>query len=506
MTPYGPIFVLAVATGFAFTLLVRWGARRLGVVDAPDGFRKVHARAIPLLGGVAIFAAFFLSLLVCHRLTHDPLLGACLVGADFWALLGGATIVLLAGVWDDVWGLRARWKLLILGLVSVAMYASGYRIGGLSNPFGAPIDLGLLAVPLTVLWFLGCMNAINLIDGLDGLAAGVTVFAAATIFALGVLFGNTSAALLAIALAGAAIGFLLLNFHPASIYLGDSGSLLLGFLLACIGLRSAQKSTMVVALLIPVIALGLPIMDTALAILRRWSKALPFVAGDRQHIHHKLLELGFTHRTAVLMMYAACLLLCGLALLTTAANSRQNAALLAVMGLGTFLIVRVIGRHEIKLVKTRLTRYFERRRRGMQCRAAGNVASTEMRQAETVADMWDIFSHAARRMDLDRAEMSLFGPAGPRRGLGQAGRRLYLWGSDGQDRRDDDVLWSVVVPLQANGLRVGSLEVRKATNGHPLGPEIPETLDLLARALAHNLIRLQAESMPVEQLVQIRLW
>jgi UDP-GlcNAc:undecaprenyl-phosphate GlcNAc-1-phosphate transferase len=523
MNPYAVTFVLAAAIALALALVVRSTARRLGVLDRPDGFRKVHGRQVPLLGGVAIFGAFTISLFVCCWLTGHAGVQSCLSSSDFLSLVCGAAVVMLTGAWDDVRGLRARWKLLICTLVAVAMYFADYHIDSFSNPFGRAIYLGWFALPVTIFWFLGCMNAINLIDGMDGLAAGVVLFASAAVFMTSVLFQNASAALLSVALAGATLGFLVLNFHPASIFLGDSGSLLLGFLIASVGLRGAQKSHAVVALLIPVIALGLPIMDTALAMLRRWAKEIPFSAGDHQHIHHKLLEMGLSHRVAVLLMYAGCIVLAQLALLMSAANSLQATGLLVVLGLVTFLALRVVGRHELKLAKQRLLRHIERKRRSTLCRAAAYRASAKMRYAEAAADVWGVFSEAAAAMELDDASMVLFGdgPEGGQRGA------IYNWERDGNGREDynghrsngtngreddvrqdtygpghrdtdgqnGDILWSATLPLGTNGTELGKLSVSKSTNGAPLGPEVPDTLELLRKALAINLERVQISSL-----------
>jgi len=378
---------------------------------------------------------------------------------DFQAILGGAAAILLLGVWDDAWSARARWKLLACCAISLAMYALGFRILSVSNPFGAPIQLGWLALPVTLFWFLGCINAINLVDGMDGLASGVVLFACAALFTTSMFFGNAPSALLSAALAGALLGFLVFNFHPASIFLGDSGSLLLGFLVACIGLRGAQKSQTVVALLIPVIALGLPIVDTALAILRRSLKALPFFVSDRQHIHHKLLEMGMSHRLAVLLMYGTCLVLAELALLMTAANSLQAAGLLAVLGLGTFLALRIIGRHEFQLLRRRLGGYAERRRQRLQCRAAGYVASASMRQVESVDRLWQVFTRAAERMQLDEAALTVFSPNGD-------GPLTFRWSGNGNGNGPAarhgaaDAEWTAVFPLRTNGTPLGRLQVR----------------------------------------------
>jgi UDP-GlcNAc:undecaprenyl-phosphate GlcNAc-1-phosphate transferase len=490
MMPYIAILVLALAAGFVMTLVVRRGARKLGIVDKPEGFRKLQTHPIPRLGGVAIFAAFFLALVADCLVTRTGGLDVHMYGRDLLVLLGGATVILLIGVWDDVKGLRPRWKLLCTGLVAIAMYVSGYRIGTVSNPFGISIHLGILALPVTVFWFVGCMNAINLIDGLDGLAAGITVFSAATTFIVAMLFGNTFAAPLSIALGGATLGFLVFNFYPASIYLGDSGSLLLGFLLACIGLRSAEKSTMVVSFLIPVIALGLPLMDTTLAILRRYAKALPMSASDHQHIHHKLLEMGLSHRAAVLLMYGGCIMLAAFALLIATANSLHAAVVLIVLGLVTFLSVATIGRHELKLLKSRIGGYMGGRKERIQCRVAGYVASESMRQAQMVDDVWRLFAGTAGKMGLEAAEMKLW----VRDDSGRSAQQSYLWAHDGngRERHDNDVQWTVNFPLHVNEHRLGTLQVKIASNGHPLGPEIPRMLQLLTKAMAINIERLHA--------------
>jgi len=493
--PYAPIFVVAVAIGFAATLLVRGLARRAGVVDRPDGFRKLQRGPVPLLGGIGIFAAFSGSLVIVSRVTGDSELASCMGSADTLYLLGGAAAVLLLGFADDLRHMKARWKVTGTLLISLAMYAVGYRIGGISNPFGRPIELGWLAVPVTVFWFMGCMNAINLIDGLDGLAAGVAFFASGSVLLTGVLFGNNGASMLAAALAGSSLGFLLLNFYPASIYLGDSGSLLLGFLLAAIGLRGAQKSQMVVALLIPITALGLPIIDTALAIMRRWLKAVPFVYSDRQHIHHKLQELGLSHRMAVLVMYGVCLVLAELALLMTAANSWQSAAVLFVLALLTFLGVRTIGRHEYELLKRKLGSYVERHRTRVRCRTAAFVASASMRNARTLEELWQLLVRAAEEIELDRLDLAM--RARPR----DNGNGIYFrWSRNGNGRpARDDVVWTAVVPLQVNGTQLGRLRVQKATNGTPLSADVPETLQLLGKAFAINAARVNGSGMPTGQ-------
>jgi UDP-GlcNAc:undecaprenyl-phosphate GlcNAc-1-phosphate transferase len=376
-----------------------------------------------------------------------------------------------------------------------------------SNPFGGAFQLGWLALPVTLFWFLGCMNAINLIDGMDGLAAGVVFFASGTLFAASLLFGNLPTAILCAALAGTVLGFLFFNFHPASIFLGDSGSLLLGFLLACIGLRGAQKSQMVVALLIPVVALGLPIFDTALAVVRRRLKALPISCSDRQHIHHKLLDMGLSRRRAVLILYAACLGFGGLALLMAAARSILAATAFISLGALTVLLLRVIGRFEFHLLKERLGAYADKRRMGVQCRTAAHVAATSMQNADSVELLWQHFAGAAEKMELDEATLTVFGPNGDGRsafrwclgnGNGHGGGNGKGAGKHGGIRgravihSSHDARWTAVFPLHTNGTRLGQLHVHKHTNGQGLAREVPEVLHELTQALCVHLERVHA--------------
>ena len=344
------------------------------------------------------------------------------------------------------------------------------------------------------------MHAMNLIDGLDGLAAGVAFFATATVFVTAVLFGNHGAGAVSIMLAGAVLGFLVFNFHPASVYLGDSGSYLLGFLIACIGLRGAQKTNMVIGLLIPVIALGLPVMDMALSMLRRWCRALPLSASDRQHIHHKLLDMGFTHRQTVLIMYGGCTVLAGFALLMTAAANLAAAGLLLLLALATFLTVRLIGRAETQLVKSRLTDYLQQRRCGRECRTAGYAALEIMQHASTVASVWDVFSTAADKMELDHAAMNVRLSGNPREKLGLD----LAWTRKRSARYVDgsDAVCLVTLPLMSNGVKLGELRVFKTTNGTPLGRALPEMLELLSGGLASNIRRVHLSGPPTRDLHQ----
>jgi UDP-N-acetylmuramyl pentapeptide phosphotransferase/UDP-N-acetylglucosamine-1-phosphate transferase len=220
-------------------------------------------------------------------------------------LLGPAIIVFLLGLFDDVHSVGPYWKFAAQAAAAVWLYAEGYGIHNLGLIHGGQALAWVYCLPLTILWVLLITNAFNLIDGLDGLAAGSALFSTAVVFVVSLIVPNQFVAFLAIALAGATLGFLRFNFHPASIFLGDSGSLFLGFMLSALALAGSQKATTIVAVAIPVVAFGLPILDVVLAVARRLIGAKPLFDGDHDHIHHKLLKRGLSHRAAVLVLYGA---------------------------------------------------------------------------------------------------------------------------------------------------------------------------------------------------------
>jgi UDP-GlcNAc:undecaprenyl-phosphate GlcNAc-1-phosphate transferase len=487
------IGVAAAAMAIVATLGMRAVARRMEVVDGPDGFRKTQREGIPLLGGAAVFLAFWGSLAVGRLIAHGVGEASRLDGECLLVLLAASFLVLSLGLVDDLRGLGAAPRLVGMCAASMAMFAAGCRIGAVSSPFGGTIQLGWLALPVTIFWFMGCMNALNLIDGLDGLAAGVALFVSSTVLLVGAMFGNGGASVLAAALAGSCLGFLIFNFHPASIYLGDGGSLLLGFLLAFIGLKGAQKSHMVVALLIPVIALGLPIADTSLAILRRWARSLPLRCSDREHIHHKLLDMGMSHRKAVLLLYGGCIILGLLALLTAAAKSAQAALALALLGTLVFAAIRVFGHKECHLLKAKVIGYIREREERARCRIAGHVASQNMGSAGSLDEIWNSFVGAAETMELDAIELALSArPDGELQG--ESHYRWHNGASEGDGK--DDVVWTAAVRLQTRSGPVGHLHLSKRTNGRPLSGDIPVMLQVLSESLATNAERVGISRTP----------
>jgi UDP-GlcNAc:undecaprenyl-phosphate GlcNAc-1-phosphate transferase len=288
------------------TPMVRSFAHKIGAIDHPSD-RKVHRTDTPRIGGLAIFLGFMIvnvlalmSLKTMGLNIHTrPIIGI---------LIGGALVVLI-GLIDDIRGLSPWNKLFWQTVAAGIAIFNGVEINFINNPLSGIIPLGMLSLPITLIWLVGMTNAVNLIDGLDGLASGVTAIAAVTIFVVALRTHQLGSALLLASLAGASLGFLKYNFFPASIFLGDSGSYFLGFTLAAAAVIGVFKSTLVLALIVPILILGVPIFDTIFAIFRRLKEKKGLFSADNRHIHHFLLRAGLTQREAVMAIYIVCFIL-----------------------------------------------------------------------------------------------------------------------------------------------------------------------------------------------------
>jgi UDP-GlcNAc:undecaprenyl-phosphate GlcNAc-1-phosphate transferase len=345
-------FLVATIAAWVSTSILIVIAPRIGAMDLP-GPRKVHSGPIPRIGGVAVFIGFAAGLIFAAQ-ASGRLFAFNTVTVHWRVLALAAFSMFLMGLVDDLRGLSFKSKFAVQIAAAVAVWSGGFRIEILSNPFGGdPIEFGLLSLPVTVLWIVGITNAINLIDGLDGLAAGVALIMTVAMAAMALFQGHLGVVATSVALVGALLGFLFFNFNPAKIFLGDSGSNFLGFVLAVISIRGAQKATTAVAVLAPLLILGLPILDTSLAVLRRLirissegtrngngvahvvSNVHRVFHPDRGHLHHRLLDLGLSHRSSVLVLYGFVVLLALAALGLVFKNSLIMAAVL--LGLLSFL-------------------------------------------------------------------------------------------------------------------------------------------------------------------------
>lgn len=310
---YLATFLLALFLTIIFTPMVRRVASRRGALDRPDP-RKVHNQAVPRWGGLALFLGLFLALFVGLGLATA--FGRKIDWLNMLGIFFGSLVILWVGMVDDKKGLRPGIKFFWQTIAALIAMLFGVGITFASNPFnGLMVIPFYISIPLTFLWIVGITNALNLIDGLDGLASGVTAISASTLFFVALKTHQIGAAFLMLALAGAALGFLRYNFFPASIFLGDSGSYLLGFVLATASITGVFKTTLVVALIVPILILGVPIFDTLFAIGRRLKNKKNLFEADNKHIHHMLLRAGFNKREAVLSIYIACFILSFIAMI-----------------------------------------------------------------------------------------------------------------------------------------------------------------------------------------------
>ncbi|WP_276353701.1 MraY family glycosyltransferase [Cohnella caldifontis] len=311
-------FIAALALALLFTPLVKKFAFLVGAVDVPNA-RKVHTRIMPRLGGLAIYASFTVVILLLLALIPDNYMlqsNRNLIGA----LLTGGTIIVLMGALDDRFDLNAKLKFLIqIGAACVVVFGFDIKLNIVNIPFGSAMQpIGeWIGIPLTIFWIVGVTNAINLIDGLDGLAAGVSAIAIASIMGMGAIMGNGTVVLLAVLLLGSILGFLVFNFHPAKIFMGDSGALFLGFSLAMLSMLGFKQIT-VLSFVTPLLIIGVPLSDTFFAIVRRWVNKKPLMKADKGHLHHCLQQLGFSHRKTVLVIYGIAAFFGGCAVLQSA--------------------------------------------------------------------------------------------------------------------------------------------------------------------------------------------
>ncbi len=319
-------FAVAAVLSYFFTPPVKNFAHKVGAIDVPKDARRMHKKPIPRLGGLAIYGGFLCSILIFGQLDETML-----------CVLLGAAIIVALGIFDDVLALGAKLKFVVqIVAAAIPVCIGDLQIGLFTNlnplsdtPF---VHLGILAVPVTIIWIVGITNAVNLIDGLDGLAVGVSSIAAITMLAVALLTGNMPIAITMAALAGACIGFMPYNLNPAKIFMGDTGSTFLGYMLATVSIMGLFKFYAVISFAVPFLILGLPIFDTANAIIRRVAAGRSPMSPDRGHVHHKLIDMGFNQKQAVAILYAISATL-GLTavVLTSAGEVKASVLLLAVL-------------------------------------------------------------------------------------------------------------------------------------------------------------------------------
>lgn len=385
------LLILAVSSfcvAFVLTQLCRDLAIRWGLVDHPDHVRKFHTGAIPRIGGISIFIACLASfgLLLLSPLTVGNLIRSHLgVVRD---LSPAATIVFFTGLLDDLLGLKAWQKFTGQFAASAVAVLAGVQISGIAgHQFPS-----WCVIPVSVLWLVGCTNAFNLIDGVDGLAVGVGLLATTTTLIAALLEHNIALAIATVPLVGALLGVLRFNFNPASIFLGDSGSLFIGFLLGCDGVLWSQKSATMLGMTAPLIALSIPLLDTGLAIIRRFLRRQPIFGADRAHIHHKLLARGLTPRRVVVLLYIVCGLCAVLSLLQSFGHERFGGAIIVLFCAGALFGVQQLGYAEFDMARRiMLAGNF---RRHLNAELQLSTFRDDLAAAVTPDQCWELLQHA----------------------------------------------------------------------------------------------------------------
>ena len=398
--------------------------RSYGVVDQPDAARKVHRYPIPRVGGLAIAIAYLAAYVLVRPEEGSPLAQQLSL---VWRLLPGAALAFGIGLLDDLFDLRAWIKLggqfAAAGLACVG----GVRILSIG---GASANDAWWNIPLTILWLLACMNAFNLVDGLDGLAVGVGLFATLTVFTAAMMQHNMVLAVATFPLAGALLAFLCYNFNPATIFLGDSGSLLIGFLLGCYAAIWSNKSATLLGMTAPLMALSIPLLDVVLAIVRRFLRRQPIFTADRGHIHHRLLDRGFTPRRVVLMLYGLCGLAAAFSLLQAVLHSFSG-ALLLLFGVFVLLGIQYLGYAEFDLAGRLL--FSGEFQRSVSAQLDLRKFRAALAAAATPAGCWEAIREACGKFGFQQARLSLAG-------------EIFEYSSDESGAPG----WTVRVPL-ANG-------------------------------------------------------
>ncbi|MBD3343562.1 MAG: undecaprenyl/decaprenyl-phosphate alpha-N-acetylglucosaminyl 1-phosphate transferase [Chitinivibrionales bacterium] len=446
---------------FLLTPIIRKKCQKKQIFDIPCLPRKIHPYPIPRLGGIAIYFSFFLPLFAYFlgKTESDAFLGQHF--GTLASLLITSSLVFAIGVYDDIRGATVPQKLSVQFFAALLLYFFGFKSQLISIPFFGSESLGFLSFPVTVLWVIGITNAINFIDGIDGLACGVGFFAASTMLILALILQNPLTAIFAAALAGGILGFSYYNFSPASIFLGDSGSLFIGFIIATISLQGSQKSSTVVILLIPIIALGIPIADTLLAIIRRVGNGHSPFKADKDHIHHRLLRLGLSSRQVTLLLYTICILLGVTALSMTAVNNRLLTLILLILGATIIGGMKILGYTADMLQMNAMARErIEQKKRMMKRQKDARRVLSILNTANSFVDLQQCTEKYFSLLDFDAVVFSI---SNSENGNGNLQCR---WQSPGYEEIPEDQFWTMKIPLVFSCAPQGELQTRKAVSAN----------------------------------------
>ncbi|MBI3950016.1 MAG: undecaprenyl/decaprenyl-phosphate alpha-N-acetylglucosaminyl 1-phosphate transferase [Acidobacteria bacterium] len=515
MKTYVSLLVLAAALSFFLTPLVRRIGVSRGLLDHPEAGRRSHANPVPRLGGVAIYASFVLTLGSLFLVHNFLTLNFQMQFLWVLKLLLPCTLIFLLGIYDDVWGANARIKFSVQIVASLLLYAFGFHITQIWNPFGGVVSLGIFALPLTVLWLVGISNAFNLIDGLDGLSAGAALFALLTVSIAALVYGHPIIVILAMSLAGATLGFLRYNVAPAQIFMGDSGSLFLGFTLAALSIEGSQKSAAAVAVAIPIASFGLPILDTFWTIFRRLLGRRPVFTGDLEHIHHMMLKRGLSNRQVIILLYAVCAAFALFSLLFLNPQGKIMGLALFAIGFCIFWGIQHLGYHEAHELTYAFGKVIRQRRtfaRNIHLRRT----ISSLTEVQTSPDLFASMSLLLGSNDFDQVQMRIVGmQAVPetiqtegtedlseaRWYLSQEGPDLvWSWHRSGRQHAFHDLAshWKLQVPLTNKGVLLGEITFHRHLAREPLQLDTYYFCSLLQEELSQTFVRLQSHSQPCD--------
>jgi UDP-GlcNAc:undecaprenyl-phosphate GlcNAc-1-phosphate transferase len=431
-------------------------AKRLNIVDPPD-VRKVHSKPIPRIGGVAIFASMIglvIPVLFLPGITGDSLR---LLQPKITVVLCAAGLIFIVGLMDDIRGLRVYTKLAFQVIAAMVVCLANIRIESIAVTNFWILEFGWFSWPVTLLWIIGITNAVNLSDGLDGLAAGISAITCGVLAILAVHNGNVVMAIVMLALLGSLTGFLFFNFDPARVFMGDSGSLFLGFTIASASVMCAAETKAIFGLALPILALGIPILDTLFSMLRRFLERRSLFAPDRSHFHHRLLALGFRQRHAVITAYLVTLLVTGLGMLMLLTRNTQTVIIFICVLLLLILAFRLAGSVRLSETMSAFKRKYMIFNQKKQEIKSFESIELYFRQARIFEQWWQAVCFAADKMGFVRGLLPII--------KRDKSRHILLWEKNGQDIRTDQIV-KMTVPVRDR--RAGSqlaLEVQVQTNG-----------------------------------------
>ena len=493
-------FVLALLSAFILTRYVRDFATSHGWVAVPTQERHLHSSPLPRLGGVAIFLSFSCCMgMAALWALYSPRMHAAFSLKTLLTILGPASLVFLLGVYDDIHGVGPYFKFSVQGIAATMLFMGGLRIVNIPVVFGDNKLPWIVGWAFTVLWVLAITNAFNLIDGLDGLAAGSALFSTLVAFVVALLNGPSLVTVMTIALAGAILGFLRFNFNPATIFLGDSGSLFIGFVLSALALKGAQKAPTIVAVAIPVVSFGLPILETALSIVRRLISGRPVFTADREHIHHKLLQHGMSHRQVVILLYGVSAVFAMLSLFLLWPTGSSLGLVLAVLGIGIWIGVQHLGYLEFGELARVAHRTLDQPQIFVN-NLAIRRAIEELKVARDYEQVHRILAAAFGSNDFDSFELKLetgellpFEP--PDASAARRAGNSFRWAKPGMLKVNSSAVWTLALNLlSSSNQRRGTLTMHRLYGSRDLQLDInlltsafPTALaDALDRTLSHS--------------------